>query len=233
GGIMFTLLIGRAMGLEGNLPLLIGIGTSICGATAIAATSPIMKAKEAETAFAVTTIFVFNVIAVIAYPLIGSVLGLSNEAFGIWAGTSVHDTSSVVAAGYAYSDEAGGIATIVKLTRTMFLIPVAIIVGIYISMKDRKDRKLQKKTSLYHLIPWFVFGFLCMSIFNTMGLFSEQVVSVVVAIAKFIILMAMASVGLGANFKKIRKLGMKPLLLGLLASVIVAVGSLVLIYWMV
>lgn len=231
-GILLTMYIGRWMGVTGNIPALIGVGTAICGATAIATVSPIMKAKEEETAFAVTTIFIFNVIAVIFYPILGSLLELSSEVFGMWAGTAIHDTSSVVAAGYAYSNEAGGIATVVKLTRTLFLVPVAILIGIYMSMKSSGHGQ-EGRVKVSKIFPWFLLGFLCMSVLNTMGVFNENLVEQITAVSKFIILMAMVSVGLGADFKKIREIGLKPVYLGLIASVIVAVVSLFIIYLVV
>jgi len=232
-GIFLTIYIGRLMGLTGKIPALIGVGTAICGATAIATVSPIMKSKEEETAYAITTIFVFNVIAVILYPILGSIFGMSNEIFGMWAGTAIHDTSSVVAAGFAYSNEAGGVATVVKLTRTLFLVPLAILIGIYVSMKGSKEQGQGSKVKVSKIFPWFLLGFLGMSILNTLGLFNETVVEYVTAVSKFMILMAMASVGLGADFKEIRKIGMKPVYLGLIASVIVAVVSISIIYLIV
>lgn len=232
-GIILTIYIGRWMGLTGNIPALIGVGTAICGATAIAAISPIMKSKEEETAFAITTIFVFNVIAVILYPILGSIFGMSNEVFGMWAGTAIHDTSSVVAAGFSYSNEAGGIATVVKLTRTLFLIPLAIIIGIYISMKSSKEAGQKTKVNIFKIFPWFLLGFLGMSVLNTMGIFTANIVDHITVASKFMILMAMASVGLGVDFEKIRKIGFKPVYLGLIASLIVAVISISIIYLVV
>jgi uncharacterized integral membrane protein (TIGR00698 family) len=228
-GILLTVYLGRMMGLTGTIPTLIGVGTAICGATAIATISPIMKAKEEETAFAITTIFIFNVIAVIAYPIIGILIGMSNEIFGMWAGTAVHDTSSVVAAGYAYSNEAGGVATVVKLTRTLFLIPLAIIIGVYLGIKS-PDKENGSRVKLGKIFPWFILGFLVMSIINTLGMLNKDIVSVVTDASKFMILMAMTSVGLGANFSKMKKIGVKPIILGLCSSVIVAIISIALIY---
>jgi uncharacterized integral membrane protein (TIGR00698 family) len=166
---------------------------------------------------------------------LGSIFGMSNEIFGMWAGTAIHDTSSVVAAGFAYSNEAGGVATVVKLTRTLFLVPLAILIGIYVSMKGSKEQGQgsKSKVKVSKIFPWFLLGFLGMSILNTMGLFNETIVEYVTAVSKFMILMAMASVGLGADFKEIRKIGMKPVYLGLIASVIVAVVSISIIYLIV
>lgn len=232
-GILLTAYIGRKLDLSGNIPSLIGIGTAICGATAIATVSPIMKAKEEETAFAITTIFVFNIIAVLTYPILGALFGMSDEVFGIWAGTSIHDTSSVVAAGYVFSDEAGGIATVVKLTRTLFLVPLAILIGIYISIKVNRKNEKKDKVKFSKIFPWFLLGFLGMSILNTIGFFNESLIEQITNLSKFMILMAMASVGLGADFNKIRKIGLKPIYLGLIASILVGTISISIIYMMI
>ncbi|RNF39720.1 YeiH family protein [Planococcus salinus] len=229
-GIILTIGIGRWMGLSGNIPALIGVGTAICGATAIAAISPIMKSKEEETAFAITTIFIFNIIAVILYPIIGVLTGMNDEVFGMWAGAAIHDTSSVVAASFAYSDEAGGIATVVKLTRTLFLIPLALLIGIYISSRASKEGGTLSGVKISKIFPWFLLGFLAMSVLNTLGMFSESAVQNITQTSKFMILMAMASVGLGVNFKQIKEIGLKPIYLGLIASLIVALVSILIIY---
>jgi len=230
-GIGLTMFIGnKLMGLHGNVPILVGIGTAICGATAIASVSPILKSKEEETAIAITTIFMFNVIAVIFYPILGGFFGMSDEFFGIWAGSAIHDTSSVVAAGYAYSDASGGIATVVKLTRTLFLLPIAIILGVIVSIELRKQGTTGSKVNLVKIFPFFLLGFLAMAVLNTLGLFSEKVIENITIVSKFMILMAMASVGLGTDFKKMSQIGLKPVYLGLIASVIVSVISLTIIY---
>ncbi|WP_180994172.1 YeiH family protein [Bacillus sp. Marseille-P3661] len=229
-GILLTSFVGKRLGLSGNISPLIGVGTAICGATAIATISPIMKAKEEETAYAITTIFIFNVIAVIAYPLIGALVGMPNEIFGMWAGAAIHDTSSVVAAAFAYSNEAGEVATVVKLTRTLFLVPLAIIIGVWVSIKNNKDINEGSKIKLHKVFPMFLFGFLGMSLLNTVGFFSASTVEVITVISKFMILMAMVSVGLSADIKKIRHLGMAPIYTGLFASVLVAVVSIAIIY---
>lgn len=231
-GIFLTVFVGRWLKLPGNTPLLVGVGTAICGATAIATVSPILKSKEEETALAITTIFIFNAIAIVVYPFLGMGLSMSDEIFGMWAGIAIHDTSSVVAAAYAYSDQAGQTATVVKLTRTLFLLPVAIIIGIYSSVKAKHEIQAQQKTGvkLTKIFPWFLLGFLGMSVLNTLGLFSENVVGTVTDISKFMIVMAMVGVGFGANFHKLKKIGLKPIYLGLFASVVVAVISILIIY---
>ena len=129
-GLGCALLIGRTMRVDWRMRCLIGIGTTICGASAIAALAPVIRAKAEEIAYAISVIFFFNMLAVFVFPAIGHLMSLSDPGFGLWAGTAVNDTSAVVAAGFAYSHDAGTIATIVKLTRTTLIIPLVIGFGL-------------------------------------------------------------------------------------------------------
>ncbi len=236
-GILFTLYLAKLLGLEGNIPLLVGVGTGICGATAIATTGPVIKAKEEEIAYAVNTIFAFNVLAVMVYPFIGLALSIPDHYFGIWAGAAIHDTSSVVAAGYAYSDQAGDASVVVKLIRTLMLVPVALIISIYFSLKAKKNQNTNQQGEVkiskifpYKIFPYFILIFAAAATFNTFFPLPETFISATNFTAKFIILMVMASVGLGTDFKKIKSVGVRPLIVGLTASIMIGGISLVLIY---
>src|SRR5690606_6815366 len=127
----------RWLGLSGHLKTMIGVGTAICGASAIAAVAPILRPDERDTALAISTIFLFNVVAVLLFPLLGHLLQLSDLGFGLWAGTAINDTSSVVAAGYSYSSAAGDLATIVKLTRATLIIPVCVALAVWVAWRSR------------------------------------------------------------------------------------------------
>jgi len=227
-GILLTKLIGKLLKIDDELGLLIGIGTSICGATAITASKEVIKAKEIHTAYAISTIFLFNLIATILYPWIGHIFNMPETMFGIWDGTAVHDTSSVVAIGYMYGNESGEIATTVKLVRTMFLLPLILIISVWQTNKEIKNKK-SKIAELKKIFPWFILGFLGMSLLNSFGFFNEGIKSSLVDIAKYLILMVMASVGLQVEIKKFLKLGAKPLITGLIASVFVSALSISLI----
>ncbi|MDF0728458.1 YeiH family protein [Cytobacillus sp. S13-E01] len=229
GGIFFTILIGKLLKVDQLLSILIGVGTSICGATAITALKGTINAREAQTAYAISTIFLFNLIATFLYPVIGHFLNLNPLQFGIWAGTAIHDTSSVVAVGYLYGNEAGDIATTVKLVRTLFLLPIIILVPLLLVKNDNQAGKVSFKK----VFPWFIVGFILMSLFNSVGFISEDVQSSLVSIAKYIILMVMAGVGLQVNLKKMMNIGIKPFAIGLFASVLVSIISLSLIFLLV
>lgn len=225
-----AILIGRALGIPSKLTVLIGAGTGICGGSAIAALSPIIEAEEIQIAYSMSTIFLFNVIAVLLFPAIGHLMGFSSQSFGLWAGTAINDTSSVVAAGYAYSTAAGDYATIVKLTRTTMIIPISLILATFMALKtrrvDRIDSTERYRPSLAGIFPWFILGFLATSLVNTLHLLPAALLHDAAAAGKFLIVVALAAVGLNANLKKMTSAGYRPILLGLGVWVSVAVSSL-------
>ncbi|WP_274361731.1 YeiH family protein [Paenibacillus thermotolerans] len=220
---------GRLLNIPARLQVLIGVGTGICGGSAIAATSPVIEAKEEEIAYAVSTIFLFNVAAVVLFPYLGRQLGLSDTGFGLWAGSAINDTSSVVAAGYLYSPAAGDYATIVKLVRTTFIIPITLFLALYVvRMKRNKPENggPSDSYSLAKVFPWFILWFLCASLLNTLGLFGDRFVALAGTAGKFMIVMALTGIGLSADFRKMLKTGVRPILFGLFVWFAVAAVSL-------
>lgn len=220
-------IVGKILGVPDKLKALIGVGTAICGGSAIAAISPIIEADETEIAYSVSTIFLFNIIAVLIFPPLGHLLGFSDKAFGLWAGTAVNDTSSVVAAGYAFSNTAGAYATIVKLTRTTMIIPISLIFALITAYKKKKESEKNSNVNynLKKIFPWFIIGFLFTSLLNTIGLFKGNSLMYINTIGKFMIVMALSAIGLNTNFKEMMKNGVKPMLLGLIVWFSVAVTS--------
>jgi uncharacterized integral membrane protein (TIGR00698 family) len=222
----FTL--GRLFNIPWKLTSLIGTGTAICGGSAIAAVAPVIEADDTEVAYSISTIFLFNVIAVLIFPPIGHLLGFADSSFGLWAGTAINDTSSVVAAGYSYSQAAGEYATIVKLTRTTMIIPIAALFALFTALHKRRTNSGSGVAfSLKKLIPWFIVWFLVASLLNTAGIISGSGADYLTKLGKFMITMALAAVGLNADFRKFVKTGVKPLLLGLAVWFVVAVTSLI------
>jgi uncharacterized integral membrane protein (TIGR00698 family) len=220
-------IVGKILGVPDKLKALIGVGTAICGGSAIAAISPIIEADETEIAYSVSTIFLFNIIAVLIFPPLGHLLGFSDKAFGLWAGTAVNDTSSVVAAGYAFSNTAGAYATIVKLTRTTMIIPISLIFALITAYKKKKESEKNSNVNynLKKIFPWFIIGFLFASLLNTIGLFKGNSLLYINTIGKFMIVMALSAIGLNTNFKEMMKNGVKPMLLGLIVWFSVAATS--------
>lgn len=218
--LVIAYLIGRALKVDSKLVSLVGVGTGICGGSAIAAIAPIIEADDDEIAFSISTVFLFNIIAVVIFPLVGHLLHLTQEGFGIWAGTAINDTSSVVAAAFSYGAQAGQVATITKLARTTMIIPIAL--GFALAMRRKHGGG---DYDIRRVIPWFVFGFLGMALLNTAGALGSYSHLFSVA-GKFLISVALAGVGLGANLRKIVTTGPRPILLGMLVWIGVALVSL-------
>lgn len=218
---------GKLLKVPSNLKSLIGVGTAICGGSAIAAISPIIEADEMEVAYSISTIFLFNIIAVLIFPPLGHLLHFSDKDFGLWAGTAVNDTSSVVAAGYAFSNAAGAYATIVKLTRTTMIIPISLIFTFIMTLRKKRESAGNKSVnySFKKIFPWFILWFLVASLLNTVGIFKGSSITYINIIGKFMIVMALSAVGLNSDFKKMMKTGFRPILLGLIVWFTVAVTS--------
>jgi uncharacterized integral membrane protein (TIGR00698 family) len=217
---------GRLMGIGRNLTSLIGVGTAICGGSAIAAISGIIKAEDHEIAYSISTIFLFNVVAVLIFPPLGHLLGLSDYGFGLFAGTAVNDTSSVVAAGYIYSDPAGDYATIVKLTRTVLIIPIAVAFSVFTAVAAGGEKKARGRVDILKIFPWFVLGFLGMAVLNSLGLLSPDAQVWTKEAGKFMIVMALSAIGLQTDFRKMLQSGFRPMFLGFLVWLFVAGASL-------
>lgn len=215
---------GKALNLNGNTKTLIGVGSAICGGSAIAATAPVIHADEEEVAHSISTIFLFNVIAAFLFPFLGHALGMSDQSFGLWAGTAVNDTSSVVAAGYSFSNAAGNLAVIVKLTRTLMIVPVTLVLAVYTSRKESGNKS--GKYNIVKIFPWFVLGFVAASVINTFIPVPSGLTGFLSQAGKFVIVMAMASIGLNTNLVKLVKSGGKPILLGFICWSVLAVTSL-------
>ena len=240
---------GRIFKVPPRLAALIGVGTAICGNTAIVATAPVLGADDEEVSFAVATITLFGLIAVLFYPIIGHLIGLSDRSFGLWAGTAVNDTSQVVAVGAIFSSAALNVATIVKLTRNTLMAPLIVLFGLFYSrgLNNKMNTKAAESSHLDwgKLIPGFVIGFLLMSLVRTAGValgvlpqdvahpgnlqFAASFLSACDELSKFFILMALAGVGLNTDLTSLRRIGLKPLIVGTCVAGVLAVVSLSLI----
>ncbi len=220
--------LGRVLGIDRDLRRLLGIGTAICGGSAIAALASVIEVSEAEVAYAISTVFLFNVAAVLTFPWIGHLIALSQHAFGLWAGTAINDTSSVVAAGYVYGHAAGNEAVIVKLTRTTLIIP---IVMFYAGKRIWKVSKTGEGVDWAKIIPWFILWFVVAAVLNTIGVIPAAAHPAIVQAALFLIVVALTGVGLSANAQAIRAAGLRPLLLGFLLWAIIASSSLAIAHY--
>ena len=208
-----------------KLASLLSISTAICGGTAVATLGPTIHAKNRDIAYAISATFLFDMITVIAFPWIGQWLGLSDTSYGLWIGTAVNDTSSVVAAGYAFSDAAGVLATIVKLTRTLFIVPLVLIFS-WIYAKKETPSQSAEKVNIKNIFPWFILGFLIVVGIRSTGLLPETTVDIVAFLSKFFLSMALAAIGLKTSFKEIAGVGIKPMVAGVVIDVSVVFVSL-------
>lgn len=227
--VVGTLLIGWVIGrkflkVDRDTSYLISSGTAICGGSAIAAVGPVLKAKDSEMSVALGTIFILNAIALFIFPVIGHALNMSQHEFGTWAAIAIHDTSSVVGAGAAYGEEALRVATTIKLTRALWIIPLAIATSFIFKSKGQKIS-----------IPWFIFFFVLAMIVNTYVLnLSETGVLIgagINSIARKALTITLFFIGASLSRDVLKAVGIKPLVQGILLWVVISVSTLAYIYW--
>lgn len=231
--LVFTLVTSFGVGyickkifkINWKLASLLSISTAICGGTAVATLGPTIRAKNRDIAYAISATFIFDIITVIAFPWIGQLLGLSDTGYGLWIGTAVNDTSSVVAAGYAFSDAAGVLATIVKLTRTLFIVPIVLVFS-WIYAKKETTSKTAEKVNVRKIFPWFILGFLAVVGIRSTGFVPENTVAGVSFLSKFFLSMALAAIGLKTSLKEVAGVGIKPMIAGVIIDISVVFVSL-------
>lgn len=218
--LVISFILYKVMHIPARISTLVGVGSSICGGSAIAATAPVIDADDEEIAQSISVIFLFNVIAALIFPKLGMILGLSNEGFGLFAGTAVNDTSSVTAAAAAWDGLHGSntldAATVVKLTRTLAIIPITLVLAV------RRARKAESenggKISLRQVFPFFILFFIGASVITTVAVAAGVPAEVFLPmkdLSKFFIVMAMGAIGLQTDVVKLIKSGAKPILMGL------------------
>lgn len=218
-------LIGKLFKMNWELSSLISAGTGICGGSAIAAIAPTIEAEDKDIAYAISATFIFDVVMILLFPIMGRYFGMSDMGFGLWAGTAINDTSSVVAAGYAFSDMAGNYALIVKLTRTLSIVPAVIIFSAINSKVKKKNTGGKRKIS--NAFPGFILLFLLMVTLKSFGLVSDGLSTSTYHFAKFLMLMALVSIGLKTDFREVSKSGIYPMIHGFIISLLVVVVSFV------
>ena len=216
-----TLLIGMLIGckllkINRNTAYLISSGTAICGGSAIAAVGPIIKAKDSDMSMALATIFILNAIALFLFPALGHWLGMTQQEFGTWAAIAIHDTSSVVGAGAAYGEEALQVATTIKLTRALWIIPLALLTAVIFRSEGKKIS-----------IPWFILFFIVAMLLNTYVLTDiPQVGQFIYGIARKGLVITMFFIGASLSIDTIKSVGIRPLLQGILLWLVISAGSL-------
>ena len=224
--VIGTMLIGMFIGrkllkVNRDTSYLISSGTAICGGSAIAAVGPVIKAKDSDMSVALATIFVLNAIALFVFPVVGGWLGLTQQEFGTWAAIAIHDTSSVVGAGAAYGEEALQVATTIKLTRALWIIPLALVTSFIFKSEGRKVS-----------IPWFILWFIVAILMNTYVLDSmPEVGKVISGLARKGLIITMFFIGASLSTDVLKAVGVKPLVQGVLLWLVISIGSLAYILW--
>ena len=232
-GILFTIvsvvgvmcigcLLGKAMGILPKLSYLISAGTAICGGSAIAAVAPVVKADDNQTSMSLAVIFTLNAIALFIFPPIGHMLGLDQNQFGTWAAIAIHDTSSVVGAAQMYGDEALKVATTIKLTRALWIIPLSLVSMLFFRQKDGGKTKVT--------IPWFIFLFILAMVFNTYVEIPEAISEAISLFSHKSLSLTLFLIGSGMSIEAIRKTGIKPVLLGITLWFIISVVTLFVVF---
>lgn len=221
-----VLLVSRLVRVEDRLAILLAVGSAVCGNTAVVATAPVIGARAREVAYAVATITLFGTLAVILYPAIGRAFAVPQASFGLWAGVAVHDTSQVIAASAAYGPAALDVATVVKLIRNALMAPVLLIIAtVWAARGDGSGRPARR--GLRRAVPLFVLGFIALAALRTVGAIDAGQAATLDVIARTLILVALAGVGLSIRLAELRETSWRPLAVGFSVAIAVGLGSLV------
>jgi uncharacterized integral membrane protein (TIGR00698 family) len=221
--LTIVLVLSRIAAVDGRLAVLLAVGAAVCGNTAVVATSPVINARPRDTAYAVATVTLFGTIAVFAYPLIGHAGQFGDAVFGLWAGIAINDTSQVVAASAAYSPAAFEVATVVKLIRNALMAPL--LLAIAWSWNRRTGVAGDTRAGLRRAVPLFVLGFLALAGLRSLGVIDAGLANTFEMVARSLILVALAAVGLNVRLEDLRQVGPKPLLVGLGAALAIGVAT--------
>ena len=230
--LLVAFFLQKLLKIPSNIATLIGVGSSICGGSAIAATAPVIQADDEEVAQSISVIFLFNIIAAIIFPAFGSILGMTHEEFAVFAGTAINDTSSVTAAASAWDTMYGAntleMATIVKLTRTLAIIPITLCLSVIKAQKEKRSAQhTHANIKIYQLFPVFILFFLLASVITTVFHLSHEIILPLKAVSKFLIIMAMTAIGFNTDIVKLIKTGSKPIIMGFSCWIVIMFTSLV------
>ena len=215
------IMVGKWLKISNVTSYLIASGTAICGGSAIAAVGPIAKANENQMSVSLATIFVLNAIALFLFPVLGHLLHLSQHQFGMWAAIDIHDTSSVVGAGSFYGTEALKVATTIKLTRALWIIPLSVFTTFYFKSKGSRI-----------MIPWFIFFFIFAMVLNTYIPFPMEITHGIVAVSKQSLTLTLFFIGAGLSRSALKMVGVKPFILGITLWFFIGIISLAIIYFL-
>lgn len=224
--------LGRLFGLKEKLASLLGIGIGVCGVSAIISSTSAIEAEEDDAAYAIATILLFGAIMLFLYPALGTWLGLSDTAFGYWTGLSIDNTAEAVATGFAFSEAAGNVATVVKLSRNALMGLVVLIMALHYARKGITGHVPNKVAFLWNRLPKFLLGFLAFSLLATVGFITPGQAKILNNVSKWLFMLTFAGVGLSTDFKRM-KAGLKPFLVGFGVETIVSIVTFTLVYYVI
>jgi len=220
---LFTVTLGRLIGVDRKLAQLIAAGTSICGASAIVATNIVTDARDEDVTYAVASITLFGTVAMLGFPLLAPLLGLDQHAFGLWAGASIHEVAQVIGAGFQNGTQSGEIATVAKLTRVAMLAPMVIALGL-MARRGSRDQSAARPP-----MPWFVAAFIAVVALNSLVTMPAEVKSAMALATTIMLTMGLAAMGLQADISQLRSRGLRPLALAFCAFLFIGCFSLMLV----
>lgn len=230
--ILTAAYLGRLFGLKEKLASLLGIGIGVCGVSAIISTTSAIEAEEDDAAYAIATILLFGAIMIFLYPALGAWLGMTDTAFGYWTGLSIDNTAEAVATGYAYSEAAGDIATIVKLSRNALMGLVVLLMALHYARKGITGEVKNKAAFLWQRLPKFLIGFLAFSLLATLGIITPAQGKILNNASKWLFMLTFAGVGLSTDFKRMRA-GIKPFIVGFGVETVVSIVTFTLVYYVI
>ena len=219
---LFTVQMGKLIGVEPKLAELVGAGTAVCGAAAVVATNTVTEGSEEDVAYGVACVTAYGTIAMFLYPLLPQLLHLDARSYGLWTGTSIHEVAQVVAASLQNGQVSGDFGLIAKLTRVALLAPLVLSLG-FVRSRSRGESHASAPA------PWFVFGFLAVVVLNSLVTIPADVKSGLIQSTPFLLAMATAAMGLETDIRKLMAKGFRPFLLGGMASIFVALLALTLV----
>lgn len=224
--LLFTVWMGRLLGVDRKLSLLLAAGTAICGASAIAGANAVTRARDEDVSYAVACVTVFGTIAMFLYPFLNILLGNDPQSYGLWVGLTIHEVAQVVGAGFQGGEAAGQVAIVSKLARVMMLAPIVIALALHVA---RSEHSAAGRPALTQVVPFFIVGFVSLVVLNSWGLVPEQLRGSIIAMTPVLLTAAMAALGLGTSFTKLKQRGLLPLLLSFIASLYIATAGLLLV----
>lgn len=230
--ILTAAYLGRLFGLKEKLASLLGIGIGVCGVSAIISTTSAIEAEEDDAAYAIATILLFGAVMIFLYPALGAWHGMTDTAFGYWTGLSIDNTAEAVATGYAYSEAAGDIATIVKLSRNALMGLVVLLMALHYARKGITGEVKNKAAFLWQRLPKFLIGFLAFSLLATLGVITPAQGKILNNASKWLFMLTFAGVGLSTDFKRMRA-GIKPFIVGFGVETIVSIVTFTLVYYVI